>query len=99
MVEMLSFIFHRLGCYRQNIEKAVRGTWKVDFYAEVCLPRINWSLQKHAKTIRGLLYRVLVIILTSPRSTISESVMERQEGIFCGPSILLRRNREMALSM
>lgn len=99
MVEMLSFIFHRLGCYRQNIEKAVYGMWKVDFYAEVCLPRINLSWQKHAKTIQGLLCRVLVIILTSPRSTVSESAMEKQEGIFCGPSILLIRNREMAPSM
>lgn len=46
---VLSFVFHSPGCYRQNTEKAVYGTWKVDFCAQVCLPRINLSWQKHAK--------------------------------------------------
>lgn len=46
---VLSFVFHSPGCYRQNTEKAVYGTGKVDFCAQVCLPRINLSWQKHAK--------------------------------------------------
>lgn len=62
------------------MQKSVFEMWQADFCAQVFLSGINLGWQKHAKTIQALLYGLLAIIPTFPKTTIAQKCDGKADG-------------------